>query len=161
MSARRQCAAMSRVAEWQIVTVALAPLPFWQSIAAIGLPTMLPRPRINHFRAVGVHAGAREQFHDARRRAGPETRRIAQHQLADVHRMKTVHVFCRQNGGINLRFGNLFRQRCLDEDSVQARIGIQFCDQRQQVRFRSSLPGRTWVSETMPSSAQAFSLRPT
>ena len=46
MSARRQCALMSRVAEWQIVTVAFAARPFWQSIAAIGLPTMFPRPRM-------------------------------------------------------------------------------------------------------------------
>ena len=46
MSARRQCARMSRVAEWQMVTVALAPRAFWQSIAAMGLPTMLPRPRM-------------------------------------------------------------------------------------------------------------------
>jgi len=46
MSARRQWPLMSRVAEWQIVTVLFAPLPFWQSIAAMGLPTMLPRPRM-------------------------------------------------------------------------------------------------------------------
>ena len=45
-AARWQCALMSRVAEWQIVTVAFALRPFWHSIAAIGLPTMLPRPRI-------------------------------------------------------------------------------------------------------------------
>ena len=37
---------MSRVAEWQMVTVLFAALPFWHSIAAIGLPTMLPRPRM-------------------------------------------------------------------------------------------------------------------
>ncbi len=46
MSARRQCAARSRVCEWQMVTVAPAFFDFWSSIAAIGLPTMFPRPRI-------------------------------------------------------------------------------------------------------------------
>src|SRR5438094_756857 len=44
MSARRQWAARSRVCEWQRVTVALACLAFWIRMAAIGLPTMLPRP---------------------------------------------------------------------------------------------------------------------
>ena len=75
--------------------------------------------------------------------------------------MKTVHVLLRQNGGINLRFGNLFRQRRLHQNSVQRAIGIQFRDQREQFSFRVVGSGRTWVSEKMPSSAQAFSLRPT
>ena len=44
MSARRQCAATSRVRVWQMVTVAFAPFAFWSRMFAIGLPTMLERP---------------------------------------------------------------------------------------------------------------------
>jgi hypothetical protein len=46
MSARRVCSARFLVREWQTVTVQSAPLPLWISSAAIGLPTMLLRPRI-------------------------------------------------------------------------------------------------------------------
>ena len=87
------------------------------------------------FRAFRFHAGADQQFHDARRCAGAKARRIAEHEFADIYRMETVHVLRRQHAGINFDFGNLFRQRSLHEDAVQAGIGIQCRDERQQFAF--------------------------
>ena len=55
----------------------------------------------HHFRAVGFHIRAHEQFADARRRAGLKAGRVAEHQFADVDRMKTVHVLLRQNRRVN------------------------------------------------------------
>ena len=46
MSARRVCAARSLVREWQTVTVQSAPFPGCINRAAIGLPTIVLRPRI-------------------------------------------------------------------------------------------------------------------
>ena len=104
---------------------------------------MLPRPRITTSAPSVFTFGAREQFANARRRAGLKTRRVAQHQLADVHRMKTVHVLLRQNGGIDHRFADVFRQRRLHQNSVQPRIGVQFLQQREQFslagRFRQNV----------------------
>ena len=49
---------------------------------------------------------------------------IAEHELADVDRMKTVHVLLRRDGGVNQRFTDVFRQRSLDKDAVEMRGGI-------------------------------------
>ena len=53
------------------------------------------------FRAVGFHIRTHEQFADARWRAGLKAGRVAEHQFADVDRMKTVHVLLRQNRRVN------------------------------------------------------------
>ena len=70
MSARRQCALMSRVAEWQMVTVALASLPFLAKHRGHRFADDVAAAQNHDFRAVGFHPRTHEQFHDARRRAG-------------------------------------------------------------------------------------------
>ena len=115
----------------------------------------------HHLRAVGFHVRAHEQFANARRRAGPKARRIAEHQLADVDRMKTVHVLLRRHGGINHRFADLLRQRRLHQNSVQRADRRSIFPAARAIQPRVVVSGRTCVSEKMPSSAQAFSLRPT
>ena len=83
---------MSRVAEWQIVTVAFAFLAFLTKHRGHRFADDVAAAQNHHFRAVGFHLRTREQFMNARRCAGPKTRCIAQHQFADVDRMKTIHV---------------------------------------------------------------------
>ena len=49
--------------------------------------------------------------------------------------METINIFGRQHGGEHHRFANLFGQRCLDENAVQARLAIQAANEFEQVRL--------------------------
>ena len=75
-----------------------------------------------------------QQFHNARRRAGGK-REIADHDPADIDRVKSVHILCGINGEKNLFFIEMSRQRQLHENAVHRRVGVKACNQCKQLRF--------------------------
>ena len=77
---------------------------------------------------VSTHAG--QELLDAGRSAGGESAGITEHQLADVDGMKAVHVFLRKNSRVNGRGVDVRWERGLHENAVDARIGVEFCQQR-------------------------------
>ena len=68
-----------------------------------------------------------EHFQDACRRARKQ-RRLADHHVADVDRMKSVHIFFRSDRVDHCLFRNVRRQRQLDEYAVDFRFPIQLPD---------------------------------
>ena len=86
------------------------------------------------FAAQVFEANVFEHFHATRGRAAHESR-LANHERADVLDMKSIHVFVRGYGFEHILFGNVFRQRQLHEDAVNARVFVERVDHREEFRF--------------------------
>jgi hypothetical protein len=67
-----------------------------------------------------VHAAAREQFHDAGGRAGDEARVVLLCELAEVEGVEAVDILVRGDAAEDGDLVDVFRQRRLDEDAVDA-----------------------------------------
>ena len=127
ISAPAQTASRSRVREWAMVTVQLC----CSSSCAIGLPTMFDRPtttafsRKDHQDGPAAEAGSHRACRNKRVLPGGEPSRI--------HNMEPVDILVRGNGIDHRRFVDLVGKRQLDEDAVDAVVGIEIVDDRQQV----------------------------
>ena len=77
-----------------------------------------------------------EQPLTAQRRARNKPAFIAERELRDIHRMKTVHVLRRIERAHDRRFIDLLRRRRLNENAVNRRIAIQFFHAREQFSLR-------------------------
>ena len=75
-----------------MVTVASPPGPDWLSRFASGRPTRLRSADDDDVRAAGLDAGADQHLLHAIRRRRLEAGRVAEDQLADVHRVEAVDV---------------------------------------------------------------------
>ena len=64
---------------------------------------------------------------------------LSYHQLAHVHRMKTIHILLGVDGIENLCLIEVFRQRKLHQNAMYLGVFVQLVDQRKQLllgRFR-------------------------
>ena len=61
--------------------------------------------------------------------------RLAKHHLANIDRMKAIHILVRINGIEHLGLINVFRQGELDQDAVNCRVIVVFVNQGKQVLF--------------------------
>ena len=125
MSARRTCAARSRVPVWHRVTVAFSLLRV--RISPSGRPTVMPRPMTHDLGAGDRHVVAAQQL-DASHRRARQRRRLAQHQPAEVHRVQAVDVLGRVDPREQRHLvepGGL-----LDEEAGAGRVGVELVDDR-------------------------------
>ena len=89
-------------------------------------------PEDDDFRALGADAAADEELLNAGRSAGGESAGISEHQFPDVDWMKSVHVFLRKDSRVNGRCVDVRRERGLNKDAVNARVGIEFRQQGEE-----------------------------
>ena len=91
---------------------------------------------------------------------GRNAGRVADHELANVHRIEAVHVL----GGIDPiehpAGVDLLGQRQLDQDTMHRGIGVQPVDRGQQFGL-AGFDRSSSLTECIPASRQAFSLLPT
>ena len=85
--------------------------------------------------ALQVDAAAREQFHDARRRARDKAGVVFLRDFAEVERVETIHVFFRGDAAKHRDFVDVLRQRRLHEDAVD-RTGSAFSSSISCEEFR-------------------------
>ena len=74
---------------------------------------------------------------------------------AGVHRMEAVDVLGRVDRLDHPRRVDLRRQRQLDQDPVDLRVGVELADQLEQLRLADVVSGRLWAKLAMPVSAVA------
>ena len=127
-SARPTVAARSRVFEWQTVTVASAP----SSSAAIGLPTMFDRPTTTAFAPASGRRASSISFItpkgvQATKRGSP------MQQAANVLGVNAVDVLARIDGEQHAPRVDAGGQRQLDQDAVDAAVGVQRRDDLQEL----------------------------
>ena len=135
MSADRQISARFLLREWQTVTVAFAFRRFLREDQRDGPTDDAAATEHDDVRPFNLDATADEKLVHTCRRARHETGRITERQLADVQRMKPVHILGRIDRRENLFLRNLPRQRRLNEDAVNFASEIQVVDGRQQLAF--------------------------
>ena len=123
-SARRQTPGRSRVREWQIVTVALAPSRSW----AIGLPKRFERPTIDGLGALQLRARLLEQEHHAHRRARPQPL-APQRQQPGADRREAVDVLAGLDELGQLDAVEVVGDRQLAEDPADGRVGVELLDE--------------------------------
>ena len=80
-------------------------------------------------------AAALDQLDDASRRAGDEAAAVFLAELANINCVKAVDVLAREHAVEGLRFINVFRKRCLNEDAVDVRIRVERVDLRKECLF--------------------------
>src|SRR5262249_48355853 len=83
------------------------------------------------------YLGPNQQLTNPGRRAGLEPGWIAEHQFANVHRMKPVDIFRRRHRSINDGLADLSGQRGLDQNSMQTGVPVQSLEQSQHLGFGS------------------------
>ena len=82
-----------------------------------------------------VHAAPQQQLLDAVRGRGAETGGISDRDLAHILRMEAVHILRRGDPVQHALRVDLLRQRELDQDTVDPRIGVETVDEREQLGF--------------------------
>ena len=139
MSAERQTAGRSRDLEWQTVTVASPPFPCWISRLAIGLPTMFDRPTMT---ALAPLVSMPERISiccTPKGVAGLSAVGSPMLELADVDRVKAVHVLGRDDRVEHPLAVDVLRQRELHQEAVDPGIGVEPLDHREQLGLGASL----------------------
>ena len=130
--------------EWQTVTVASPPGPCWISRFAIGLPTMLLTADDDRVGALGLDARADQHLlHAVRACTGAKRGRVADDQLADVHRVEAVHVLrAGRCGAAPSRCSMCFGSGQLHQDAVDRRVGVEPVDDARAARPREVVGGQ-------------------
>ena len=123
--------------EWATVTVALSPI----SSCAIGLPTMFERPITTASSPARSPSSCLEQVQAAERRARHERRQPGR-EPAGIHRMEAVDVLAGLDRLDHPRRVDLRWERQLDEDSVDALVGVEVGRPAAAARPRRSCRGK-------------------
>ena len=93
-------------------------------------------PHHNHFSTFGFNSGAYDHLLDTGRGTRWKFNFVAaDHQTTNIHRMKSVHIFVRINGVEHFLLVDVFGQRQLDQDAIDAVILIVLVDQGQKIRL--------------------------
>ncbi len=143
----------------ECTTVTVASLPFLHEEKRERFADDHAPPKHDDMRAADLDSALPEQAQTTQRRARHKPGRVAERELRDVHRMKTVDIFRRIERADDGRFIDLLRRRRLDEDAVNRRIAIQFLDAREEIGLRGV--GRQFQLHRMQSQLAAhFVLRP-
>ena len=99
----------------------------------------VPAAQDDDFHPFDFHLRPEEQLLHACRCAGDKTGGVAEHQLADVDRVETVHVLLRQDRRVHIGLIEMTRQRRLHQNAMDLQVGIELRDEFQQISFRSGL----------------------
>ncbi|KAG0506252.1 MAG: hypothetical protein Udaeo_03760 [Candidatus Udaeobacter sp.] len=86
--------------------------------------------------AIDLDVAFQKQTLHAERCARHKTARVFEHELGDIFRVKSVHVFPRVQRTHNCRFVDLLRRRRLNKYAVNSRIAVEFFDARKQFSLR-------------------------
>ena len=141
MSARRVCSSSLPACDvywWQDETVAfrVEPEPHGRLADVVRAPDENElEPVVEHARPPAALLDVPVEEVEGRRRRGGRESRLAERQQPGVLRVERLDVLQRVERAVDLRLGNLPRDRPQDEDSAHAGIGVELADEGEHIRL--------------------------